>query len=164
MSIVWTGTDRIGHRALGVLADLERRRDGRFEVPYVVHRVEYAEDIHPVLGGRLDKGFDDVVGVVAVTEDVLGAEQHLHPGLGHRSPNQSQPLPRILSEKPDARVERRTAPHLGRPKTDLVQPIAYGQHVVDSHARREQRLVRVAKYEFGNAEWFLHVYLSAIRP
>ena len=43
-------------------------RDGRFEVPAIVHRIEDAENIDAVIGSGLDECLDDVIGV---SEEIL---------------------------------------------------------------------------------------------
>ncbi len=62
------GAHRVRHRALSVLAALERGFDRRLEVAKIVHRIEDSENVDAVGCGALDEGFDDVVGIVPIAE------------------------------------------------------------------------------------------------
>ena len=58
---------------------LSARFDGMgrpFEVPLVVEGVEHAEDVYADVGGSVDEGVDDVIGVCAVSHKALASEQH----------------------------------------------------------------------------------------
>ncbi|EHC70798.1 hypothetical protein LTSEJOH_0135, partial [Salmonella enterica subsp. enterica serovar Johannesburg str. S5-703] len=59
------------------------RLQGGFHIARVVHGVEDAEDVHTVFHRALDEAFHHVIGVVAVAEQVLAAQQHLQRGFGH---------------------------------------------------------------------------------
>ena len=95
---------------------------------------------------------DDAVLVVAVAHQVLAAQQHLQRRLRHPRLERAQPLPRVLVEEPDARVERGAAPALERPEAGVVEVLARRDHVLGGHARRHQALVRVAQDQFGDVD------------
>ena len=101
--------------ALRVLVHAADGRDRLAHVADVVERVEDPEDVHAVLGGLLHEPVDDPVLVVPVAEQVLAAQQHLQPAVGHQLAERAQPLPRVLVEEADAGVVRRPAPALHRP-------------------------------------------------
>ncbi|VGP39343.1 hypothetical protein SB00094_01725 [Klebsiella variicola subsp. tropica] len=71
-------------RALGVGAVAADSLQGGLHVARVVHGIEDAEDVHAVFDGALDEALHHVIGVVAVAEQVLAAEQHLQRGFRHR--------------------------------------------------------------------------------
>jgi hypothetical protein len=131
---------RIGQRTLGVLADGDGGLDRGFDIAHIVHRVEDAEHVHAVVGAARDELFDHVVGVVAVTERVLAAQQHLHRRVRHRRLELAQSLPGIFAEVANAGVEGGAAPGFERPEADLVEFFRDRQHVFDAHPRRQQRL------------------------
>lgn len=89
----------------GVGAVAADRLQGGLHVARVVHGIEDAEDVHAVFDGALDEALHHVVGVVAVAEQVLAAEQHLQRGLGHRLFQLAQADPRVLAEEADAGVK-----------------------------------------------------------
>ena len=137
-------TDGECHRALRVFAHSQRGTHGGLDVAQIVHGVEDAKDIDAICGRTFDEGVHDIVGIVAVSEDVLPAKQHLKPRVGHGPADQPKPFPRIFPEISNARVERRATPNLGRPVTHAVQLFADRQHILDAHPRGDQRLVAVA--------------------
>ena len=76
--------DELGHgvrRTAGVANRAVCLRTGRFtgvdralHVSRVIERVKDPENIHPVIGARLDEGCDHVVGEVGVLNDILPAQ------------------------------------------------------------------------------------------
>ncbi|MNN70617.1 hypothetical protein D3C81_1864850 [compost metagenome] len=58
------------------------RFNGHAQVTHIVHGVEDAEHVNAVDGGLGDKGFDHVIAVMAVAQQVLAAQQHLQAGVG----------------------------------------------------------------------------------
>ena len=113
--------DRIGDGSLCVLAAFQGRFDGCFEIARIIHGVEDAEYIDAGVGGALDKCLDNVVGVVAITQQILSTQQHLLRGVRHRRLQQTQTLPGIFTQKTDTGIESCPAPALQRPVTDLIQ-------------------------------------------
>ncbi len=86
----------------------------------------------PFFDGALHEALHHVIGVVAVAEQVLAAEQHLQRGLGHRLFQLAQADPRVLAEKADAGVKGGAAPALQRAVADVVQLSGNGQHIVET--------------------------------
>ena len=150
--------NRVRDGSLGVLVDLDRRLYRRLEVPEIVQRVENPEDIDAVDRTALDELLHQVVSVMAVAENILAAKQHLLWRIRHGGFQAANALPRVFSEVANAGIERRPTPGLDRPEADLVELAGDRQHVVDSHTRGEQALVRVTKHEFGNTEGFLFAH------
>ncbi|CAM5307517.1 hypothetical protein SSTU70S_05481 [Stutzerimonas stutzeri] len=148
------GAGGVGDGALGVLAGLLHRTDGGLQVTHVVHRIEDAEHVDAVLRRLGDEGFDHVVAVVAVAEQVLPAQQHLQAGIGQRGLELAQTLPRVFLEEAHAGVERGAAPDFQRPVADAVELVADRQHVFGAHAGRQQRL-GVTQDGVGNADFLL---------
>ena len=142
--------ERIRECALGVLVHGDGRLDRGFDIAHVIHCIEDAEHVHAILGSALDKGFDDVVGVVTVAECILTAQQHLHRRIRHGFFQQSQALPGIFAEVAYAGVEGCTAPGFQRPEPDLVEFRCNRQHVFDADTRGQQGLRCVAQYQVGN--------------
>jgi hypothetical protein len=99
-----------------------------------------------------DEPFQDVVGIMPVADQVLPAQQHLKPGVGHRGPQGAQPFPGIFFQEAQAGVERRPAPHFERPIADGVQLLRDRQHVLGAHTCGEQRLMPVAKGDVGDQD------------
>ena len=79
---------------------LPDRLDGRLHVARVVERVEDAEDVDAGPRGETDELADHVVGVVAVAEHVLPAQEHLKAGVGQGRLERAHALPRVLVQEP----------------------------------------------------------------
>ena len=137
----------VADAALEVLAGGLDGRDDDFEVAVVVQGVEDPEDVHAVGGRPLDEGLGDVVGVVAVADQVLAAQQHRERGLLDVLLQDADALPGILAEEAVHRVEGRPAPDLHGPEADLVHHLGDREHVFGPAAGREQGLVAVAQRE-----------------
>ena len=105
--------------------------------------------------GALDESIDDRVFVVAVAEQILPSQQHLEPRIGHQATESPQPLPGILVQKADARVERGAAPALDRPESGAVEVLARGHHVFERHARGHEALVGIAENQLGEVDGLL---------
>jgi len=90
---------------------------------------------------------------VAVAEDVLAAQQHLQWRVRQRLFQLPETFPGVLAEVADAGVERGTAPDLERPVADLVELCGDRQDIASAKTRRQQRLVAIARSDFGDPEW-----------
>ena len=150
------------HRAQGVAdaglnmrALLAGRLDGGLEVARVVQRVENTQDVDAVGNGLLHEILDGVVGIMAVAEHVLAAEQHLQLGVGHLTAQRAQALPRVFVQETDAGVKRGAAPAFHREVADFVHRLEDRQHLVDRHTGSQQRLVRVAQDDLSDLNGFL---------
>ena len=148
-------------RALGVGAVAAHRLQGGLHVARVVHGVEDAEDVHAVFDGALHEALHHVIGVVAVAEQVLAAEQHLQRGFRHRFFQLAQADPRVLAEKADAGIKGGPAPALEGAVADVVKLSGDGEHIVEAQAGGEQGLVGVAQDDIGNGNG--HEFLRELR-
>ena len=66
------------------------------KIAQVVQGIEYPEYIDAVYRRPLHKGIDDIIGVVAIAEDILPPEQHLLRGIRHRFFEFTDPFPGIF--------------------------------------------------------------------
>ncbi len=126
------------------------RAERRFHIARVVHGVEDAEDVHAVFDGAFDEAFHHVIGVVAITEQVLTTQQHLQRGFGHGFFELVQAQPRVFAEKTDAGVKGGAAPALQRPVAHIIELSGNRQHIIKAQAGGEQGLVGVAQDDIGN--------------
>ena len=115
------------------------------DVADVVERVEDAEHVHAIAMRGLEEPRHDVLRVMVVSHEVLTTGEHGERCLGAMLLDGAQALPRVLIQKAQACVERRTAPSLERPIADLVHLVQDGQHIAGLHPSRPQRLMRVAQ-------------------
>ena len=141
---------RVGNRCLHVRARLFCRLDRRLQIADVVKRVENTDDIDSVVDRFLYKIFNRIISIVAVAEHILSAEQHLQLCVRHIFADHTQPLPRVLVEKTDTRVKRGAAPAFAGIKADLIHRGQDWKHLVETHTRRDQGLMRVAQDGFTN--------------
>jgi len=131
--------------SLGMLAGLLHRSDRGFEVAQVVQCIEDPKHIDAVVGGLAHESAYHVIGVVAITQQVLAAQQHLQARVGQCGAQLAQAFPGIFLQVTQTGIEGGSTPHLKRPVADIVQLFAGGQHVVGAHACGDQRLVRIAQ-------------------
>jgi hypothetical protein len=120
--------------------------------------VEDAEDVHAVLDGPVAELVDDVIGVVAVADGVLAAEQHLGRRLLEPLLDFAETLPRVLFQEAEAGIEGGAAPAFDGVVADGVHELEDGDHVLGAHAGREERLVAIADGRFHDAD-FGHVFV-----
>ena len=113
------------------------------QIAHIVHRIEDAKDVDAVLCRSLDERVYDVIGIVPVAEQILTAQQHLLGGSRHRCLELAQALPGVFAEVANAGVEGSATPGLQGPVADLVELTGDGQHVLDAHPGREQRLMGI---------------------
>ena len=111
----------------------------------------------PLSAACFTKPGDDVVGIVRVADRVRAAQEHLETDVRHALAQQAQALPRIFAEEAHRRVEGRAAPHFQREQLRRAarHRARDRQHVVGAHARRHQRLVRVAERRVGDEQALL---------
>ncbi|CQQ46800.1 Uncharacterised protein [Salmonella enterica subsp. enterica serovar Typhimurium str. DT104] len=140
----------VGERALGVCAVAAHRLQGGFHIARVVHGIEDAEHVHAVFDGAFDEAFHHVIGVVAIAEQVLAAQQHLQGSLRHGFFELAQAQPRVLAEKADAGVKGGAAPAFEGAVAHVVELSGNRQHIVKAQAGGEQGLVGVAQDDIGN--------------
>ena len=163
------GVEDVAGVADGTLGELARLAHGVDRDPHVldpVQAVEDAEQVHAGVGRLLDEVADDVVGVVGVADAVGAAQQHLQEQVGDPLAQQRQPLPRILVEEPHGDVEGGAAPALEREELRQAAGVGVGagDQVVGAHARRQQRLVRVAHGRVGDQHPRLLAHPARRRP
>jgi len=124
----------VAERAFGMLAGGFDRFDRDLEIAQIVHRVEHAEDIDAVVGGLLHEGPHHIVGVIAVAQQVLPAQQHLDARIRQCLAQFAQTFPRVFAQETHAGVEGGAAPGLERPEADRIELAADRQHVLRAHA------------------------------
>ena len=151
----------VRERALGVGAVAADGLQGGFHIARVVHGVEDAEHVHAVFDGALNETLHHVIGVVAVAEQVLAAEQHLQRGLRHGLFELAQADPRVLAEEADAGVKGGAAPAFKGPVARVVELSGDGEHIVEAQAGGEKGLVGVAQDDIGNGNG--HGFLRELR-
>ena len=144
-----------------MLLHLEGGLDGGLQIAQIVHGVEDAEYIDAVGGRALDELPYHIVCVVAITEDILSTEQHLHRRIRHGLLEDADALPGILTQETDTGIEGGAAPGLERPEPHLIELFCNRQHIVDTHAGRKQGLMRIAQYYFSDAKWFYFAHKLA---
>ena len=83
-----------------------------FHVACIIQSVEDTEYINTVTVRLLNEFFDNIIWVVAVSHNILPAQKHMQPCVGHVLTYRPDTLPRIFVQKPQCRIECRTAPHL----------------------------------------------------
>ena len=127
----------IGDGALGVLAHFLDRLQGDLQVAHIVHGIEHPEHVDTVAGSPLHELRHHIIGVVAVTENILTPKQHLLGGIRHGFFQLPNTLPGIFTQIANTGVEGCPAPGFQRPEADLVQPGGDWQHIVQAHAGRQ---------------------------
>ena len=141
---------RVADRGLADAAVLLGVANRALEVARIVQRIEDTDDVNAVFNRFFAELLHHVVRIMLVTKDVLSAEQHLQFGVGKRFAQRSQALPRVFVEEAKAGVKRSAAPDFQRPVADGIEHFASGKHIFGAHARRSQRLVRIAEDRIGN--------------
>ena len=144
--------DSVGDGALCMFSLLDHGGDGALDVAHVVHGIEHPEHVHAVFGGAFHKGVDHIVGVVAVAQQVLSAQQHLLRRVGHGLFQLADTLPGVFAQITDAGIKGGAAPGFQGPESNVVQFCGNGQHVVQTHACGEEGLMRVAQHHIGDAQ------------
>ena len=128
--------------------------DGPIEIADIVQRIEDAEDVDAVGRRPFDEFLQHIIGIVPIADQVLAAQQHLQPGVGHGGPQGPQPFPGIFFEEAQTGVEGGAAPDFQRPIADGVELLRDRQHVLGAHARRQQRLMAVSKGDIRDQQCF----------
>ena len=122
-------------------------------VARVVHRIEDPEDVHAVLGRLLHEPVNDLVVVMAVTKQVLAAQQHLQTRVREQLAEGPQAHPRVFVEESDTAVVSCSAPALDRPVAGGVDIGARLDHVLHGHPGCHQALMTVPEHKFGDANF-----------
>ena len=154
--------------ALDDAAGLLHRLDAHLELVDVVERVEDAEHVDAALLGLLAEVLDGVVRQRLVGDAVGAAQQHLEGDVGHGFPQLAQAVPRVLVQEAHGHVEGGAAPALERVGAGVGDGGLLGrvEQVDGAHARRQQRLVRVAPRRVHEKEAFVlaHRLGKGVRP
>ena len=135
----------IAEGAFGVLASLFYRLDGNAQVAQVIHGIENAEYIDAVVGGFPHEGAHHVIGVMAIAQQILSAQQHLDAAVRQCLSQVFQAFPRIFLEIAYAGIERGAAPGLQRPEANVIESGTNRQHVVRAHAGGNKGLMSVTQ-------------------
>src|SRR5208282_2856959 len=102
------------------------------------------------VGSRGHEAVHNAIFIMPVTEQVLAAQQHLQPGIGHEFPEGPQAFPGVFVQEADARVECGAAPAFHAPESGLVNVLAGRNHVFQGHASGQEALVGVSQNQFCN--------------
>ena len=129
--------------------------DGSLQIAGVVQSIKNTDDVDTVCNGLLYEILDSVIGVGAVAQHILAAEQHLQLLVGQLLAQDAQTLPRILIQETDAGIERSTAPALNGEIRNLVHFGQDGAHFVHRHTGGQQRLMGVTQDNLSNLNGFL---------
>ena len=105
-----------------------------------------------MIDGALYEFAHRLVGVVAVADEVLPAEEHLGLRFLEALLELAQPLPRVFVEEAHRGVERSAAPAFYGVVAYFIHGLAYRQHVLGAEARRHYGLVRVAECRLGYSD------------
>ena len=163
--VVVHGAQGIADAALNMCAFLVGRLDGGLQVAGIVQCVEDADDIDAVCNGLLYKVLNSIIGVGAVAQHVLAAEQHLQLLVGQLLAQDAQTLPGVLIEEADAAIKGSAAPALDREVRDLIHFGQDGTHLIHRHTGGQQRLVSIAQDDFRNLDRLFghgcHLFLSS---
>ena len=111
------------------------------KVSFVVKSVENTNDIDTVCYRLLYEVFNNVVSIVAVSEDILSSEKHLKLCVLYVIADNSKTLPGVFVEEAQAGVEGSAAPSLERVVSNLVKSFEYGEHFLCCHTSRNKGLV-----------------------
>src|SRR5262249_62175556 len=77
-----------------------------------IQRIEDAEDIDTLPVRLAHKRSDDIVRIRGVADRVGPAQKHLEANVGNGPAQLTQPLPRVLVQKPHRGIKRSPTPHL----------------------------------------------------
>ena len=138
-------TGGIADTAFGMFTGFFHRFNRDAQVAHVVHRIKNAEHIHPVVGRFGNECTHHVIGIVAVAEQILSAQQHLDAAVRQSLAQFSEAFPRVFFQKSHAGIESRAAPCFQRPEANAIQLGTDGQHVVGAHARCDDGLMAVTQ-------------------
>jgi hypothetical protein len=102
---------------------------GRLEVPKVIQRIEYPEDVHAIVNGTLYECFYHIIGIVAIAHYVLAPEEHRKRRFGHVLFQRPEPLPGIFPQKAVHYVKSGSSPNLQGIVAYVVQHFGYREHI-----------------------------------
>ena len=154
------GIEDVAGVADGGLADAPRCRRARASIASCMLSVELSESkmrktSMPCSRAALDERAHDVVGIGRVADGVAGAQQHLEQDVGHALRAARARRSHGSSWRKRIDVSNVAPPHISRLKSPGSRPrhrVGDRQHVVGAHARRQQRLVRVAQRRVGEQQ------------
>ena len=126
--------DRVDKATLNFrfLRTFERGFNRNFEIANVVKRVKNSEYPDSVLGCVLHKFFDNVIGIMIVTEKILSAQKHLNGSFQFRF-QLVETLPGIFVQKAKASIKSCAAPCFKSFVTDFVKTFEHRLHVAIAH-------------------------------
>ncbi len=105
---------------VSLAAELFHRLGRGLDVSEIIGRLENPEDVHTIGDGSFDKLTNDFVGVGAVGQNVLAAQQHLQLGFGHHRLDAPQSITWIFSKVAHAYVECGATPNFHGVKTAII--------------------------------------------
>ena len=135
----------IGNGSLDVAAVFLGGVHGGLQIAQIVQRVKDADDVDAVVQGFFHEVIHHVIRVVAVAQDVLGAEQHLQFGFFEAGAELAQAVPGVFVQEAERGIEGGAAPAFHGVVTHFVHFFDDGEHLFGGHAGGDQRLVAVAK-------------------
>ena len=138
------GRHRVTQGSLHLLLRLQRGTDRGFHVAQVVEGVENSEHVDALFGRVLDEELDDIVGEVAIRNQVLTADQRLDRRVRGRFVQLAQVGPWILAA-PHLGLEGRPAERLHGDEAETIHLGRDGHDLVAAQMAAEQRLLRVAE-------------------
>ena len=137
---------------------LIRSRNRCLKIPDIVQAVKDTYDINSIGGGFLHKIFHYIVGIGAISENILSAEEHLKLCMLESVAELSQPLPRILFKETQRCIKCCAAPAFDRVVPYFVHLINNRKHLFCCHSCGDQRLVCITKNRLCNLNRFFFYF------
>ena len=122
------------------------------QVSLVIQCVVEAEDLDPALGGVLYKGFDHVVGVDSIANQVLPAEEHLERRARHSLLEGPDTLPGVIKEDPGGQIKGGAVAHVGGVEAHLVHILRDRLQALGRHSRLGLELEGIPKGGVGDSQ------------
>src|ERR1035437_7482324 len=103
------------------------------------------------------EGSNDIISVVAITDQILATEQHLERGVRHQFLESAHSFPRVFVKKTGSDIKSSATPDFYGIKSSFVHFRGNGDHILRTHTCCKQRLVSITKGQIGNLEWICHL-------
>ena len=130
--------------------------DSCLKISDIIQTVKNTDDIDTVGDGFLYEVFHHIIGIMAISQNILASEQHLKFCIFKSVSQLSQSVPRIFLQETKGCVKCGAAPALYGMIAYLVHLVHDGQHLFGCHSGSDQGLMCVTQHCLGNTDRFFN--------
>ena len=115
------------------------------KIPEIIKSIEHTKNIDPVIASSLNECFHNVIGIIAVTYNILTPEQHRERSFLNIFFKCSDPFPGIFIQESVHCIKSSSTPYFHGIESNFIHPLSHWQHVFCPATGSKNTLMSIAE-------------------